>query len=455
MREHLKKYVELLFAGSENTDDMQQEILQNTLDRYDDLIAQGKTPEAAYQLAISGIGDVQEIVSPPIASEPPTSAPTASEPKKAEKPIWKRILQAIGIGLYILSALPLLVLQNEIGLCGLLSICAVATVFMVLGAGGIGRGQKTGVKKVFDIILTVMCLVAYLLVSFWTGAWIVSWLLFPLFACVKGFVFAIIDLILHTVVRGKAIVRIVIFSILIPVVAYIASAALTMNTSIIHFGPNQYQQVTETQTVCLDADTVSRLSIDWVSGNVDIQTADTEEISFRESGTPSNWGRLTWRQSGDTLSIRHEKLFFGSFVHMDKDLTVIVPESWFCKELDISTVSGKVTVTGLSGQEAEADGVSAELIFSGCSFADVSLSTVSGDCTLDLSSATWDVEADSVSGTVTVNTAACPGFTARLDSASGDLHSQLATTKDGKTHVYGDGQCQIDVDTISGDLYLE
>ena len=62
MREQLIRYVELLFAGAENAGDIQQEILQNTLDRYDDLIAQGKTPEAAYRLAISGIGDINEIL---------------------------------------------------------------------------------------------------------------------------------------------------------------------------------------------------------------------------------------------------------------------------------------------------------------------------------------------------------------------------------------------------------
>ena len=45
MREQLIQYVQLLFAGAADCDDTRQEILQNTLDRYDDLIAAGKTPE--------------------------------------------------------------------------------------------------------------------------------------------------------------------------------------------------------------------------------------------------------------------------------------------------------------------------------------------------------------------------------------------------------------------------
>ena len=44
MREQLIQYVSLLFAGAENCEDTRQEILQNTLDRYDDLIAEGIMP---------------------------------------------------------------------------------------------------------------------------------------------------------------------------------------------------------------------------------------------------------------------------------------------------------------------------------------------------------------------------------------------------------------------------
>ena len=62
MREQLIQYVNLLFAGAPDSDEIRQEILQNTLDRYDDLVSQGKSPEAAYRLAISGIGDINEIL---------------------------------------------------------------------------------------------------------------------------------------------------------------------------------------------------------------------------------------------------------------------------------------------------------------------------------------------------------------------------------------------------------
>ena len=83
MRDQLIRYVDLLFAGAPDAYEIQQEILQNTLDRYDDLVAQGKTPQAAYSLAISGIGDITEILGSPVQGT--VSAPAAPAP--AEKPL--------------------------------------------------------------------------------------------------------------------------------------------------------------------------------------------------------------------------------------------------------------------------------------------------------------------------------------------------------------------------------
>ena len=83
MREQLTQYVNLLFAGTQNTDEIRAEILQNTLDRYDDLIEQGKAPEAAYRLAIGGIGDVNEILGT-IPATSPSHAESKYHPVPAE-----------------------------------------------------------------------------------------------------------------------------------------------------------------------------------------------------------------------------------------------------------------------------------------------------------------------------------------------------------------------------------
>ena len=138
MREQLIQYVNLLFAGAPDSDEIRAEILQNTLDRYDDLIDQGKSPEAAYRLAISGIGDINEILGNTAQSAPPVYKQEVKQAIHEEADsIHKRILRAVAVALYILSPTPLFVLSemgmDTIGLCGTLAIIAVATVLMILG----------------------------------------------------------------------------------------------------------------------------------------------------------------------------------------------------------------------------------------------------------------------------------------------------------------------------------
>lgn len=212
MREQLIKYVELLFAGTPDSGDMQQEILQNTLDRYDDLIAQGKTPEAAYRLAISGIGDINEILGthPSSAAIPVTEVPIEpNKPALKEAPLWKKILRAAAIFLYIISAIPLFVLSEmgmaTIGLCGTIAIAGVATVLIVLSSGGSAEEKaeksdsqtsspQTELRKAVKNVITTVGLVVYFVISFATGAWHLTWLIFPIMAAVQGIVTAGMDL---------------------------------------------------------------------------------------------------------------------------------------------------------------------------------------------------------------------------------------------------------------------
>ena len=209
MREQLIQYVNLLFAGVADADEIKQEILQNTLDRYDDLIAQGKTPESAYRLAISGIGDINEILgSSPSATRQASTAPQNSIPAKAMS-IGSKVLKACAIALYILCPIPLFILDlvgmPTIGLCGTLGIVAVATVLMVLSSRDSGSKQKAANPQAMDTpekelrksvgsLIGTIGLVVYLVLSFLTGGWYITWLIFPILGAVRGLVFAVMDL---------------------------------------------------------------------------------------------------------------------------------------------------------------------------------------------------------------------------------------------------------------------
>ena len=200
MREQLIQYVSLLFAGAENCEDTRQEILQNTLDRYDDLIAQGKSEEAAYRLAITGIGDVSEIL-----GRNDTVPAAVPEPKKNtdNDTLMKKLLRAIAVGLYILCPLPLIVLSelgmDTFGLCGLLCFVAVATMLMILGAKKQDSPEKedadepkSEMGKSVSSLIWAIGLAVYLILSFLTGAWHITWVIFPILGAVNALVCAMI-----------------------------------------------------------------------------------------------------------------------------------------------------------------------------------------------------------------------------------------------------------------------
>lgn len=201
MIDQLKNHVDLLFSGVDGAEDMKEEILQNTIERYNDLIAQGKSPQSAYQLAISGIGDISEIL-----DEKSTEIPHTNPQKETkELPVGKRILRAIAVCLYILCPIPLFTLQNEFGLCVLLGIVAVATALMVI-SGTMSKEESNDepdedkkkhtdpARKAADSIIWIAGLCIYFALSFSTSAWHITWIMFPLIASIQGLVEACFDL---------------------------------------------------------------------------------------------------------------------------------------------------------------------------------------------------------------------------------------------------------------------
>lgn len=208
MRNNLIQYINLLFAGAPDSEDIRDEILQNTLDRYDDLVSQGKSPEAAYSIAISGIGDINEILgkTESIPQNPSTEPQTANDEERNETR-EARTIKAWAIGMYICSPIPLFILSefglSTLGLCLTLLLIAAATVRIVM----IRKNQKEEPinnspesthqqerKKVSGIIIRSIALILYFLVSFLTHAWYITWLIFPIAACIRGLINAIIDL---------------------------------------------------------------------------------------------------------------------------------------------------------------------------------------------------------------------------------------------------------------------
>ena len=206
MREQLIQYVNLLFAGAANCEDVKQEILQNTLDRFDDLVSQGKSPEAAYRLAISGIGDINEILGTATTkATAPHFDPIQEITQETPEEIKRKKIRAIAVAMYILCAIPLLVLGDlgldNLGLCLTLALVACATYLMVITSRKDDEDEekhkeeiKHPLKESIGNIIWIAGLICYFIISFATGAWYITWLIFPIIACVRGLSDAIIDL---------------------------------------------------------------------------------------------------------------------------------------------------------------------------------------------------------------------------------------------------------------------
>ena len=206
MREKLRTYIDCLFAGAPNTPqtaEIKTEILQNTLDRYDDLIAEGKTPEAAYSLAVSGIGDISEILSGGAAPNP---RPAQAEPPENANFI-RKLMTGIAVGLYILCVAPCIILQDEKGVVGMFGMIALATVLLCVrpaavkvrrpAAGEIPAEQMSAeyrLKSSVNGLLFAICLAVYFIVSFCTGAWYITWVIFLMYKAVCGIVSALLDM---------------------------------------------------------------------------------------------------------------------------------------------------------------------------------------------------------------------------------------------------------------------
>ncbi len=475
MKERLTQYIDLLFAGAPGCEDIKEEILQNTLDRYDDLIAQGKAPEAAYSLAISGIGDISEILngcSQANMTPPPNTETAQNSPSQDRK--TSAIHKAIALAFFILCPVPLLILENVMGLCLLLVMVAAGVGLLVLfgkenSDKHTDEHDRPTANKGVKGVLWGCGLAIYLFVSFYTGAWYITWLIFPIIACGCGFVDACFDL---NKVFVSAFIRAVIFGIAISLMLLVLlGSCLSADIANHVIGESTLVGGEVASVGSVSAKEVTDIEIQWVSGSITIQEADVSDIQFSETSGLSEQHQMVWKQSGDKLIIEFCKPSLFNFHVPSKDLVVSVPQDWTCDELDIDSVSAKIEVYDLHAQASDivtvsgecellncmimdfgADTVSGKVYFQGHSDS-LELSSVSADCTVSLLNF-QNIDLDTVSGDMILYLPDLKGFTATLDTVSGEFTSELATTSSGNTYQYGDGSGRINTNSVSGDILI-
>jgi hypothetical protein len=201
MNEKLRRYIDDLFANAPSTVravELKEELFQNLTDKYNDLISEGKNEESAFNIAIASIGDVDSLISG--LSGEKRAVSDASRKRSA-------LLTALAIGLYILSPVPVILIQNEIGVMMLFLFVAIATGLLIYNGVTRERYVKTDDTMVEDFkewkhhgrqknkaaeaIVGSFWLIAvcvYIVVSFMTGAWHITWIIFLIAAAVSSLI---------------------------------------------------------------------------------------------------------------------------------------------------------------------------------------------------------------------------------------------------------------------------
>lgn len=224
----------------------------------------------------------------------------------------------------------------------------------------------------------------------------------------------------------------------------------------------------------VDPSRVQSLEIDWAAGSVTIAPSNVGRITISETPVDRPEEALAYTLHGDTLRIRYyEKKTNPSFNHRhSKDLTILVPRDFVLNALSVDTASADLSVTDMRIGEADVDGASGRCRFENCQLGSLSVDTVSGDVfvsgtatELDLDCVSSAIQAqltnvpneissDTTSGSLELTLPKDAGFTLELETISGNFRSDFDTTKNGSIYRCGDGRCEIEVDSVSGDVTI-
>lgn len=214
MEERLRNHVDSLFENAPKTQkafELKEEIFTNLKDKYNDLIDKGAKPEEAYEIIIQSIGDVDELIS---GLKDPGTVNRDEEIRQNAKKSAK--LVALSTALYILSPVFIIGLaalrQPILGLVLMLCCVAIATAIVVYNNNVYRKPEKLDdtmveefktwqaenkvkekKKEAYSSIVWPIIVALYFILSFLTGAWHITWVLFIVGAAAQQIIKLAVD----------------------------------------------------------------------------------------------------------------------------------------------------------------------------------------------------------------------------------------------------------------------
>jgi len=211
MNDKLRAYIESLFEDApknKKTIELKEEMLQNLIEKYNDLLAEGKSEEAAYNIAAASIGDISDLIDQ-------LNKDIKTDPSETEKQRKKSaLLVSISVMLFIVSATPIFIFHNNrLALVLMFIIWATATGLLIYNGmtkpkynklddtlveefkeWKVSSAQNNSVFKAIGSALWLLAVVVYFILSFFTGAWYITWVVFLITAAINSIIKAVFEL---------------------------------------------------------------------------------------------------------------------------------------------------------------------------------------------------------------------------------------------------------------------
>jgi len=211
MEDKIRSHIDNLFAETTPTKksvELKEEMIQNLHDKYNDLISEGKTDEAAYNIAVAGIGDISGLLAE-LEKDMTNNEPKIYETEATRKK--SAMLTAIAVMMYIVCILPIIIMtmvnfrySAEIGIPLMLLMIAGATGLLIYNSMTKPKHHSSdtmveefrewqsddkdrkAMRKAVSSALWSIIVALYLIVSFATFAWHITWIIFILGAVVES-----------------------------------------------------------------------------------------------------------------------------------------------------------------------------------------------------------------------------------------------------------------------------
>lgn len=213
MEARIRKHIDGLFKDAPKTRkamELKEEMIQNTMEKYQDLVGDGFQEEDAYQNVINSIGDVTELFGD-LEEKNLLNLPEDLRRRRA-------MLKTIAVGLYIFAGAMFITgmavvdfylsMMQEAGMLVFVAtifLCIPPTCMLVYAANMYpafskkeenlvetykeavhARNKRKAVKTSVGAIIWLVTITIYFIISFATFKWQVTWIAFLIGACAQA-----------------------------------------------------------------------------------------------------------------------------------------------------------------------------------------------------------------------------------------------------------------------------